>query len=67
MENRGIKVTVVANEEMLTLGGARVRHSHEQSTTKFIFGSKGFGQAQRIKQQVHICIPEMAAMGMGGY
>ena len=46
-ENRGRKVAGVTNEETLPLGGARGRHSHEQSTAKFTACSKGFGEAHK--------------------
>lgn len=46
-ENRGTKVAGVTNGEMLPLGGARGRHSPEQSTAKLTACSKGFGEARK--------------------
>lgn len=46
-ENRGTKVAGVTNGEMLPLGGARGRHSPEQSTAKLTACSKGFGEAHK--------------------
>lgn len=46
-----LRVTVVANEEMLTFGRASGRHYREQSARKLVLCSKRFGQAPENKSK----------------
>lgn len=48
LENRGVKVTVAASEEMMNQGGARGRRGHGQST-KFTVCSRSSGQAPEYR------------------